>query len=672
MDRGWWGLAKTTNVTLVAADAPVRARLTLAVDLRIFRNRTNRVVHGGDRSAVVVTRGFADSPTYATKILGHATDALGTAPRLLPSAVTIRRAISRLLPASEVSVDDWTPVVLPGDPPTRPEHRTTLPALGFYRANTARPWPKGEEAIRKVLPDHHLLALKVMAAPESAAGILGKGIGEVAFFPRDPDPRAFLETVDLLSVPDRTGDDPYPEEALAALKAGTIPLMRPGAQSQFFGGAVYARSEDMAETAVDIFSNYGAAEEVREVGQELLSRHFAPHLAVGRIETLIGGPGPMPVAARPSLRPKRRILSLSTNGIGMGHLTRQLAIANAADPSVETVFLGFSQAIHTVRKFGYLAEYIPFLDGIGLDPDYWNTALAKSLEKAVRFYGAEALILDANYPFHGLTALKAAMPGLPMVWVRRAMWGEGRDLGALERTHLFDLVIEPGERATAYDTGPTVGARGEAVHVGPVTLVQAKDQLSREEAAADLGIDPNTLNILVMPGSGNNFDAARLWDRIFAHLGSWSETRVVVAEWAISEESRAYPPHVVRARGYPFARWFNAFDFAISAAGYNSFADLTSLSMPAIYVPNENPLMDRQDLRALYAERHGLGRILRAKDGHRVEAMLDDMRKAPVRADIRERLAALPSANGAEMAAGLISTLVLGNRAHHANAWHMN
>ena len=669
MDAGWRALGKRKGVTAVAAGAPVRARLTLAVDFRLFSHRARHVVDGGDKAALLFTRGFRDMGPDPAEAFANAVDMLGMVPRLLPAAAAQRQALAQVLPDQNIAPEDWTPVVHPGQRPERPERRTTLPALGFCRANAARGWPSDAEALTKVLPDHPLIALKVLSAPAWARAALTESAGGAAFFGRGTDIPAFLEKVDLLAVPDRAQDDPYPEEALAALEAGTIPLMRRGAQGQFFGAAVYARPSDMADTAVDIFSNRSAAEEVREVGRELLDRHFAPRLAIGRLEGLIGAPGPTPLAARATLRPKRRVLSLSTNGIGMGHLTRQIAIANAADPAIDTVFLGFSQAIHTVRKFGYAAEYLPFLDSIGLDPDYWNASLAKSLESAVRFYGAEALILDANYPFHGLTTLKEKMPSLPLVWVRRAMWGEGRDLGALERTHLFDLVIEPGELATAYDTGPTKGARGDASHVGPISLVAPRDQLSREAAAADLGIEAHTLNVLVMPGSGNNFDAGGLWDRIFAHLGSWAETRIVVAEWAIAEDNRTLPDHVIRARGYPFARWFKAFDFAISAAGYNSFVDLTSLGLPAIFVPNENPLMDRQDLRALYADRHGLGKILRKGETHRVQPLLDEMKREGTRDAIAARLAALPADNGASTAADLISALVTGNRAHHARAW---
>ena len=62
---------------------------------------------------------------------------------------------------------------------------------------------------------------------------------------------------------------------------------------------------------------------------------------------------------------------------------------------------------------------------------YWNEWLVKALDAACRFYKPRALVLDANVPFEAFGALRDLRPGLPMIWVRRAFWGPGRDLVGL-------------------------------------------------------------------------------------------------------------------------------------------------------------------------------------------------------------------------------------------------
>jgi UDP-N-acetylglucosamine:LPS N-acetylglucosamine transferase len=124
----------------------------------------------------------------------------------------------------------------------------------------------------------------------------------------------------------------------------------------------------------------------------------------------------------------------------------------------------------------------------------------------------------------------------------------------------------------------------------------------------------------------------------------------------------------VRA-GYPFARWFAAFDFCLSAAGYNSFAELLAHRLPTIFVPNDHPSMDRQDLRARYAHRNGLGLHLGLHDRGGIKAALALMRDPANRAAMAVRLAALPQATGAAEAASLVQHLAESGLAHRPGIW---
>jgi UDP:flavonoid glycosyltransferase YjiC (YdhE family) len=80
---------------------------------------------------------------------------------------------------------------------------------------------------------------------------------------------------------------------------------------------------------------------------------------------------------------------------------------------------------------------------------------------------------------------------------------------------------------------------------------------------------------------------------------------LVFVDWLIGERRQDLPAHVRRLSTFPVPRYLAAFDLAVSAAGYNSFHELLSLAVPTVFVPNENPMMDAQELRALWAERQG-------------------------------------------------------------------
>jgi hypothetical protein len=376
-----------------------------------------------------------------------------------------------------------------------------------------------------------------------------------------------------------------------------------------------------------------------------------------------------PLVSRAALRPEVGVLSLSTNGIGMGHLTRQMAIARRMDRHVKTRFIGLSYAISVPTEFGYVAEFEQFHNAVKLDDRFWNAAMAERLEAAVAFYRPRAVLIDANEPFPAMETLRNRHRGIGFVWVRRAMWGVGRGLLAMEKADVFDLVIEPGDYAAAYDIGPTIATRDVVRQVGPILLADPSEALSRDEAAAEVGIEPDTLNVLLMPGGMNNFDSVSFWQDTVRILSAWPRTRIVLAEWAITERKMELPPSVLVRRGFPFSRWFGAFDFCLSAAGYNSFNELMACRLPTIFVPNENPLMDRQDLRARFASRNGLGLSLSVREPYRLAECLAQMRDPEERALFRHRMSGLPAPTGGAEAAEIVQHLAEGGLAHRPDAW---
>ena len=57
-----------------------------------------------------------------------------------------------------------------------------------------------------------------------------------------------------------------------------------------------------------------------------------------------------------------RILFVTSNGTGLGHLTRSMAIARRLDPGLDPAFVTFSAAAPVVRQLGYPVEYLASYD----------------------------------------------------------------------------------------------------------------------------------------------------------------------------------------------------------------------------------------------------------------------------------------------------------------------
>ena len=152
-------------------------------------------------------------------------------------------------------------------------------------------------------------------------------------------------------------------------------------------------------------------------------------------------------------------------------------------------------------------------------------------------------------------------------------------------------------------------------------------------------------------------------DDVIDWLAARPELQVIWLDWAISRERFALPDSVKRVRLYPIARYLHGFDFAVSAAGYNAYHELLTCGLPTIFMPNENPMMDDQLGRALYARWHGFGECLRKQDAYGFDSVLSRFLDRAELASMRQALAGLSQENGANEAARLVEEAAFSVRA---------
>ena len=142
---------------------------------------------------------------------------------------------------------------------------------------------------------------------------------------------------------------------------------------------------------------------------------------------------------------------------------------------------------------------------------------------------------------------------------------------------------------------------GPITSVGPILLNEPGDCLPRHEAAKNLGVDPGRFTAAIQLGSQRNFDYDDLPALIARELLDRSVQLVQI------DNPLARPPEyeisgVVRCSLYPASTYLGAIDLMVTNAGYNSFHECVYGGIPAIFVPNESPEMDDQQLRATYAD----------------------------------------------------------------------
>ena len=118
------------------------------------------------------------------------------------------------------------------------------------------------------------------------------------------------------------------------------------------------------------------------------------------------------------------MLFLSSNGVGLGHLTRLMAVARRLQHA-RPVFLTMSQAFRVVEASNWPVKYLPFHELSGCNVEHWNEWLRYEIEQVLTERPAiETVVFDGSNPYSGLLSAFAGSP-IRKVWIQRGMWKKG-------------------------------------------------------------------------------------------------------------------------------------------------------------------------------------------------------------------------------------------------------
>ena len=352
------------------------------------------------------------------------------------------------------------------------------------------------------------------------------------------------------------------------------------------------------------------------------------------------------------------VLFVTSNGTGMGHLTRLATVAKALEPHHESTFLSLSLGLPVVLGLGIRGEYCPSYETGHIDRQYWEAYLRDRVVSLARETRASVVVFDGVAPYLGLGRARQSLVDTRFVWLRRGMWREGSG-NMLRRSVFFDLVIEPGDLAGDADRGPT-SERDDAVEVAPMSLLEVLDPLSREEARAALGLSEHATVGLITLGTGRLGDVAGPGAVAAERILESGSAHLAVTKWVTADREVPVTGRVTELKGvFPLVRYLAAFDFAVSSAGYNAVHELVPAGLPTLFVANTSTRTDDQVARALRLEELGLALAARDDDveavASRVERLLDP--------EVRARLASAAAATrtrvvGASQVAEILTGLI--------------
>jgi UDP-N-acetylglucosamine:LPS N-acetylglucosamine transferase len=350
---------------------------------------------------------------------------------------------------------------------------------------------------------------------------------------------------------------------------------------------------------------------------------------------------------------KPTIILATSNGVGMGHLARASAIALALKEYANPIIVSMAGGIAEIPEFmGIRCEYIPGRDRMWMSREKWDAYLRDRLMALADETGARVMSFDGVVPYPGVIAAKVLHPKLALVWVRRGLWQKKPQRFVLGlQSQMMDYIVEPGDFARAYDFGPTA-ERKDARVTSSVSLFQKDTALSRDEARAVLGLDPNRPAVLVQLGTGDSDVNEKMTAALSGLLG-WKDLQVILTKQPLDKDGKSLAPvglDIRVVRHFPLAQVLHAFDASVCATGYNGVHELLPAHVPTVFVSNIRGT-DDQEARAQWC--HDMGFALRANqaDLGDITATVRKLQDAEVRTRLSKKCAELPDpTGGAEIA----------------------
>ncbi|MFW6028392.1 MAG: glycosyltransferase, partial [bacterium] len=600
------------------------------------------------------------TPTAVSRTL-H--DTYGLEPIWAPVGPYVRDRLESELPSDAVFADDWSNVIdVDAWRVARTGWRSDRPVVGRCSSTAPHSWPSDPRVIRAVYPTDGSWAVRVLGSSDAIMESLGSVPDAWDVLPPQAlSVQEFLASLDFfVCYYDRRWPEPFRRPILEAIASGALAVLPPNFEGLFGSAAVYAEPERVRTVVDGYFADRPAYERHVSEAEQLIRRRFGVDAHLARLRALVGEPSGKAAKARgvgsrttgagheqvddseavahgrgaPAvLRRRHRILMVTSNGAGMGHLTRLLAMSRRCPDRYSPHFLSLSEAVPLVGEMGFPYEYVSSRPATELEPPRWHAYFRARLDEAISRLRPAAIVFDGTWPYESITKVREDHPTVPWVWCRRGMWKAGMNADQLSKAEWFDLVIEPGDLAASGDQGVT--AEASATRVGPITLLDHDELLSRAEARLALGLPADSKVALVSLGAGNINDTSSVLRCVADGLAKLDVT-VCVTRSALTVRDQSLGRKIHEFSVFPLSRYLRAFDVAVSAAGYNSYHELLRFTVPTLFIPNLDTALDDQQTRAAFASERGWA--------HSIEV--------PTREAVFEAMADL-LARGHQMAAGV-------------------
>lgn len=348
----------------------------------------------------------------------------------------------------------------------------------------------------------------------------------------------------------------------------------------------------------------------------------------------------------------QRVLLVSSNGAGLGHLTRLLAVTRWLE--ADWHILTLSKAYTSLSLPSDRVTYVPSFKDLDMPIRKWNRFFQARLAEQVFAMQPDLVVFDGTYIYAPLYRV-LDRTSTPLWWLRRGFWKEEVRSSSAQynKPEAFcDKVVVPGDFAGS--EGRIKNPNIEVINLNPFLAEVRGGPLGRKDAIDALGLRHEDRYVLIQLGAGKINDTTKYIQRAVESVEALGEPWVPVLVDNPLSSGFDYPT-AVHITSYPLIRHFRAFEFAVIAGGYNSSQEAVFYDLPSIIVPNGLTSTDDQVARGRGLEERGLAVCIQELE--LVDLAIKKMAGANFRLNIHSKMNEIHSANGAKELANIINAL---------------
>ena len=302
--------------------------------------------------------------------------------------------------------------------------------------------------------------------------------------------------------------------------------------------------------------------------------------------------------------PPLRILNYAINGLGLGHLTRLIAInrqirrlATLVDQPTEILFLTSNEGDALAYQHGFASFKIPSKSAVstcGLEPARYRKIAKQWVWNAINLVSPDILIVD-TFPAGGFQELFDVFDfGSKNVFIYRAVRAEAALQPAFQSAlRGYQRILMPREQGENDSPVPTA-LEDRVATTREILLRSVEETLEPAEARATLGLPADSPAVYLSVGGGGDSAAEETYAAAIEMARGLPEVRFVLGAGALYRGREFPSPNVTWTRRPAMIECFRAFDAAVVAGGYNTVWELMHCGVPCVFLPQPRTHDDQE------------------------------------------------------------------------------